>query len=147
MGLHNGVYPGNGVLRPEYQTQTPLHGMDTERFARMLTYGNQPPPAAPEVPFWSREAMLGKDGDGGWGNLALGTFKGLANVYMGMKQYGLAKDQFNQSKQEFGLNYDAQRQTINTQLEDRQRARVASNPGAYVSVSDYLNKNQVKARG
>ena len=35
-------------------------------------------------------------------------------------------------------------QTLNTQMEDRQRARVASNPTAYQSVGDYMNKNGLK---
>lgn len=76
----------------------------------------------------------------GLGSLALGTAQGLFNGYLGLKQYGLAKDQFAEAKRQFGLNYDAQRQTTNASLEDRQRARVASNPGAYQSVADYMSK-------
>ena len=38
-----------------------------------------------------------------------------------------------QNKREFELNYAAQKQTTNASLEDRQRARVASNAGAYQS--------------
>lgn len=76
----------------------------------------------------------------GWGGLALGAAQGLFNGYLGLKQYGLAKDQFAEAKRQFGLNYDAQRQTTNASLEDRQRARVASNPGAYQSVADYMSK-------
>lgn len=62
---------------------------------------------------------------------------------LGMQQYGLAKDQFSEAKKQYDQNYNAQVKTTNTALEDRQRARVASNPGAYQSVSDYLTQNKV----
>ena len=80
---------------------------------------------------------------GGWGGLALGAVSGIANAYMGMQQYGLAKDQLAFQKDSFNKNYAAQRQSMNTQLEDRQRARVASNSGAYQSVGDYMNQNRI----
>lgn len=76
---------------------------------------------------------------GGWGSAALGVAQGLGNAYMGMQQYGLAKKALAQSKEQFERNYAAQRQTTNASLEDRQRARVASNPTAYQSVGDYMN--------
>jgi hypothetical protein len=63
-----------------------------------------------------------------------------------MKQYGLAKDALASSKQQFNLNYDAQRTTTNAQLRDRQTARVASNPGAYQSVGEYMNTNSIGPR-
>ena len=74
----------------------------------------------------------------GWGGPALALGQGVFNAWMGMKQYGLAKDQLAETKRQFGLNYDAQVKTTNAALEDRQRARVASNPGAYQSVGDYM---------
>ena len=80
----------------------------------------------------------------GWGGMALGAASGLMNGFMGMQQYGLAKDQLKESRRQYDQNYAAQRQTVNTQLEDRQRARVASNPGAYESVSNYMNRNGIK---
>jgi hypothetical protein len=80
----------------------------------------------------------------GWGGMALGAASGLASAWLGMKQYGIAKQTLEENKRQFQLNYDAQRQTTNTRLEDRQRARVASNPGAYESLSDYMNKNGVR---
>lgn len=94
------------------------------------------------------QSMLGYTKDGvqqqGWGGLALGAASALGNSWMGMKQYGLAKDAFKESKRQYNQNYAAQRQTINTQLEDRQRARVASNPGAYQSVGEYMDQNRIK---
>lgn len=80
----------------------------------------------------------------GWGSPALGAASGIFNAYMGMKQYGLAKDQLAEGKRQFALNYDAQRTTTNSQLQDRQAARVASNPTAYQSVGDYMTANSIK---
>lgn len=92
------------------------------------------------------ESMLGnsKTGAVGWGGLALGAAQGLGNAWMGMKQYGLAQDAFKENKRQFNINYAAQKQLTNSQLEDRQRARVASNAGAYQSVGDYMNQNGIK---
>ena len=94
---------------------------------------------------------VGKNGvvtnDMGWGMPALGVASGAFNAWMGMKQYGLAKKQLAEGKQQFALNYDAQRTTTNAQLEDRQRARVASNAGAYQSVGDYMGANGIRPRG
>ena len=68
----------------------------------------------------------------------------LMNGFLGMKQYGLAKEGFAENKRQFGLNYDAQRQMTNSSLEDRQRARVASNPNGYQSVGSYMDKYGVR---
>jgi hypothetical protein len=78
---------------------------------------------------------------GGWGSLALGAAQGIGSAYMGSKQLSLAQDTFKENKRQFQMNYNNQKKTVNTQLEDRQRARVASNSGAYQSVGDYMNKN------
>lgn len=98
--------------------------------------------------FWSMDGFLGgKNADGtssnGWGGAAFGLMQGLGSAYMGMKQYGLMKDQLQFSKDAFNKNFAAQAQTTNTALEDRQRARVASNPGAYQSVGDYMGQNRI----
>ena len=88
--------------------------------------------------------LSGMLGPNGWGGLALNAAGGLASTYLGMKQYGLAKQTLEENRRQFDLNYAAQRKTTNTRLEDRQRARVASNPGAYQSVGDYMATNGVK---
>ena len=80
---------------------------------------------------------------GGWGTAGLGVAQGLGNLWLGMQQYGLAKDTLAANKEQFAMNYDAQKKTTNSALEDRQRARVASNAGAYQSVSDYMKKNGI----
>lgn len=76
----------------------------------------------------------------------LNVGSGLLQGYLGMKQYGLAKDQFKQNRKEFNLNYDAQQQRTNTQLRDRQRARVRGNPDAYESVDSFMKRNRVEDR-
>ena len=76
----------------------------------------------------------------------LNTFTGLASAYLGMKQYGLAKDSFKQNKKEFGMNYDAQRQLTNAQMEGSAKARHSANPGFYATPSDYMAKNSIAAR-
>lgn len=80
----------------------------------------------------------------GWAPTALGIGQAIFSGIQGQQATKLANKQFDESKRQFDLNYGAQRQSLNTQLEDRQRARVASNPGAYESVSDYLSKNRIK---
>lgn len=80
----------------------------------------------------------------GWGGLALGAAQGIGSLYMGMQQYNLAKEALANSKAQFERNFAAQRQTTNAALEDRQRARVASNAGAYQSVSDYMSQNGIR---
>jgi hypothetical protein len=90
------------------------------------------------------ESMLGTTEAPGWGGMALGAASGIGNLYMGMQQYGLAKASLAQNKQQFDTNFAAQKGLTNANLEDRQRARVASNSGAYQSVGDYMSKNEVK---
>ena len=79
----------------------------------------------------------------GWGSTALGAANGLMSGFLGMKQLGLAKDQLAQGKKQFEINFGAQQKLTNSRLEDRQRARISSNPGAYQSVGDYMKKNGI----
>ena len=103
------------------------------------------PGATPNVgqPGGFLSGMLGTKDAPGWGGMALGGASALMNGFMAMKQYGLAKDTLNANKEQFKLNYDAQKKTTNSALEDRQRARVASNAGAYQSVGSYMAQNGI----
>lgn len=92
----------------------------------------------------SLDGLLGKAGQPGWGGLALGAAQGLFSGYLGLQQLGMAKKAFGENQRQFNLNYDAQRRTTNAALEDRQRARLASNPGAYESIGSYMDRNGVK---
>ena len=76
----------------------------------------------------------------GWGGMAMSGLQGLGNSYMAMKQFGLAEDALKEQQRQFNINYEAQRKMTNAQLADRQRARVASNPGAYQSEAEYMKK-------
>ena len=76
----------------------------------------------------------------GWGGMAMQGLQGLGNSYMGMKQFGLAEDSLKEQKRQFDINFQAQRKNINSQLSDRQLARVASNPTAYQSEAEYMKK-------
>ena len=101
------------------------------------------PPPTFEPSFFQR--MTGfTDANGnqqvGWGGLALGAAQGLGGAYMGMKQFGLAKDTLKEQQRQYNQNYQAQRTLINSQLSDRQLARVASNPDAYQSETEYMKK-------
>jgi hypothetical protein len=80
----------------------------------------------------------------GWGAPVFGAVKGIADVWGGMRQYGLAKDALRENKRQFNLNWDLNRNMVNSQLEDRQRARVASNPGAYQPVDEYMSTYRVR---
>lgn len=80
---------------------------------------------------------------GGWVSPLASIAQTAFGAIQGNKQMQLAEDRFDESRRQFDANYAAQRTTTNSQLEDRQRARVASNPGAYESVSSYMSRNQV----
>ena len=90
------------------------------------------------------DKMMGYEGKNGyvpgWGGMALSAASGIGQSLMSMKQYGLMEDQLKEQKRQFDINYAMQKKSFNSQVEDRQRARVASNPGAYESVTDYMKK-------
>lgn len=85
--------------------------------------------------------FLGADG---WGNLALGGLEAGFGAYTGLKQLDIAKDQLDFQKSAFNKNYNAQKQTTNTNLRDRQKRRYAENPDHYESAEKYMKKNGVQ---
>lgn len=90
------------------------------------------------------DGMVGTKETPGWGGMAMGAASGISSAMLGWGQYNLAKDTLAQHKQEYAANYDAQKRTTNASMEDRQRARIASNAGGYQSVGDYMSKNGIK---
>lgn len=107
--------------------------------------GSPTGPAATPPSGWMYDSgMLGTRDQQGWGGLALGAAQGIGSLYLGMQQYNLAKDALANNKSQFERNFAAQKTTTNASLEDRQRARVASNGGAYQSVGDYMSQNGIK---
>jgi hypothetical protein len=93
--------------------------------------------------FTGTPASAGKPATTGWGMPVISAAQGLMSGYLGMKNYGLAKDQFKFSKEMANKNLANQTKEFNGQLEDRQRARVASNPGAYQSVDAYMKEKGI----
>ncbi len=81
----------------------------------------------------------------GWAAPVIGGASALAQGFLGMQQYGLAKDTLQQQKDQFNANYNNQKTLTNAQLTDRQTARVAAGaPGAYQSVGSYMAQNGIK---
>jgi hypothetical protein len=105
--------------------------------------GATPPAAAPRSLF---DSFFNSRDQQGWGGLAIGGALGLANTFLGMKQYSLAKDSLNASRSQFERNFSAQRDLTNSRLEDRQRARLNSSGGSgvYESVGSYMDRYGVK---
>lgn len=81
----------------------------------------------------------------GWVAPAMQTFSGLTNAWLGMKQYGLAKDALKESKRQFDMDYNAQKNAYNESLETRQITRNrATNGQVFDSVEDTMKKYGVK---
>ena len=72
----------------------------------------------------------------------------LMSGFMGMKQYGLSKKVFENNKQQFERNFDAQKGITNSQLSDRQDRRNAdaraNGMTGTTSTADYMSKWGVK---
>jgi hypothetical protein len=78
-------------------------------------------------------AQQQQQGGGLWGTLGsegfqtgVSNFANLANIYMGFKSLGLAKDQLDFTKGAFNKNFEAQATSYNNQLKDQWAARNAS---------------------
>lgn len=65
-------------------------------------------------------------------------------AYNGMQQNKLLKANMQQQSNQFNQQLALQKQSYNSSLEDRQRARVASNATAYESVDSYMKKYGAK---
>ena len=115
----------------------------TSLFAAPTTTGSLGLPVGDVAQKVTEPGMFSQDGIGTFG-LKLAT--GLGGLYLGMKNYGLMKDQLDFAKDQFNNNWLAQAKTYNTRLEDRQRARYQSNQSAYVSPSEYMDKNRINEK-
>lgn len=78
--------------------------------------------------------LQGKNADGstygGWGQAGMGILQGGSNLFMGMKNYGLMRDQLDFQKKMANQNYGAQKTLTNNTLEAQNIARAASREGA-----------------
>ena len=118
-------------------TSTPLGGTPTN--AQIFSdIGGTTPPGGGRGWNW----LSTRDQQGVLGP-ALQGIGALGSLYMGMKQYGVAKDQLAFQKDSFNKQFDANRSLTNSRLEDRQARRVLENPNA-TSVADYMSKWGVK---
>ena len=135
---------GNLGLMPENSWMTPQPGA--------LNLGNALPASGPQGMFSGglNGFLQQKNPDGstygGWGSAGLGIASGLANSYLGVKQFGLAKDALKEGKRQFDLNFNSQKRLTNARLEDRQNARIAAtgDNGYWESTPTYMNKNGIK---
>ena len=139
--------------------QKTLLGQQQQNMTPIITNNAGQMTAVPNAgTFWDSSKLTGepslwekvvgyKNADGtavnGFGGITLGALSGLGNLFMGMQNYGLAQDQLKFQKDAYNKNYAAQTKTLNTQMEDRQAARIAANPTAFASVSDYMAKNRI----
>jgi hypothetical protein len=79
---------------------------------------------------------------------ALNTLTGVAGLWMGKQQLDLAQKSLRENRRQFGLNFNSQAKNYNSRIEDRQRARNASNStGVYESTDSYLQKNKISEVG
>ena len=97
---------------------------------------------------FNRESMFGgtnANGQtmGGWVSPLASIGSAIFGGIQGNNQLKLAEKQMKEARRQFDTNYSAHRQSLNPQMEDRQRARVASNSSAYESVDDYMNRNRI----
>lgn len=89
------------------------------------------------------------DNLGGWdnvwnaGKLGLGTLQAGMGIYGGLKQLGLAKDQFNFTKRMAEANLANSLKSYNTALEDRARARYAYQTGNANDADEYIKKHRL----
>lgn len=108
-------------------------------------------PLGTTVPQWRLDLLGGKASDGTMVNGSLPTglhaFSSLAGAYLGWQQFNLAKEQLAQNKKIFNLNFGAQAQSTNRELEDRQMRRVRDSGGLAESVDSYMTRNRVNTKG
>lgn len=91
---------------------------------------------------WAERLFGGQRGDFKFGGAAMPALQlansGL-NAYIGLKQLGQAEDSLKFQKDAFSKQFAAQQKLTNSQLADRQAARVAFNSNKE-SVDDYMKK-------
>ncbi|QFR59699.1 structural protein [Acinetobacter phage VB_ApiP_XC38] len=74
----------------------------------------------------------------------VGLLTGGMSAWNGFQQNRLLKSNMNMQANQFREQMDLSKSNYNSKLEDRQRARVASNPTAYESVDSYMKKYGAK---
>ena len=136
-----------------------LYGNPTDAYGGMASWGNTPATGAINTTQFLSPEMLAnyaaptgfadklRDFNSQYGSTIMGGLQGAAGLwgaYNGMQQNKLVKQQMANSLNQWNKSYANQVASYNTRLEDRQRARVGSNPNAYESVDSYMQKNRLK---
>lgn len=83
-------------------------------------------------------------GKAGWASPLMSAVGGLWQAKTAADQLDLAKEKFDFQQGVWAKNWDAQKNTTNAQLADRQSARLAANPNGYASVGEYMDKYGIK---
>lgn len=146
------VNPRTGAMDPMAEIRAMLEGRmgDFRELANSELGTNLlPPPVAQAPQFSLGQRLFG--GAAADGSRTLGAVPqliqggaALGNLYMGMKNYGLAKDSLKESRRQFDMNYGNQRDGLNTYMEDRQNARIAASPGQHEDTSSYMDRNRIR---
>lgn len=84
-----------------------------------------------------------KDGWMDFGKFGLGALQTGMGIYSGLKQLGLAQDQFNFTKDAFNTNLANSIKSYNNALEDRARSRYAYMTGDASNADDYINQHKL----
>lgn len=73
---------------------------------------------------------------------------GIMGAYNGMQQMDLARDALTSQNQFANANYTNQAQTLNTQMEDRQRARLGAQGvvGQSPQLDAYMNQHRLQTQ-
>ena len=84
---------------------------------------------------------------GGWGTDSINALSGIGSAWLGLQQYRLAKDSFKENRRRFDLNYNNQVQAYNTNLQERERARLAAagvnGNDRVAALSSYMKSNGI----
>lgn len=62
------------------------------------------------------------------------------DAYLGLKQLGVAEDALDFQKGAFSQQFNINKALTESQLRDRQRARLSANPTGYKSVEEYMKE-------
>jgi len=92
-------------------------------------------------PVWnSWEGFMGTKETPGWGMAGLTAAQGINSFFGGRNMAKQADRSMKENKRQFQLNFDAQRNMTNSQMADRQNARLAANPNAFLATPEYMKQ-------
>ena len=136
--LNAGNFSDSFNLNHVYENKIPTQSL--------VNNGSTPPVGGGWFDGWGdSEFWLGnsKTGAKGAAMPMLAAVGGLMNGWLGFEQLNLAKDQLKENKHQFALNFNNQASLANTNLRDRQQARIGAGSNAQ-SVDSYMKENAVR---